>query len=758
MELFAEVILPLAVKGRFTYRIPENHVQKATTGSRVIIRFGNRKLYPGIICKITDKNPGLENIKDISDLLDEPPVISEIQLRFWEWLSEYYMCCQGEVMRAALPSDLSLENGIISYKFKPKEEKYIVLSNKFSDDELNQMLDRMSGAPKQMSALITYLQLTGYSTGADVFPVKMNLLLKESGVLPSSVSALVKKGIFVTVNLEVSRISRKETPAEPMNELSENQLEAYNLLLAHLKEKEIVLLHGVTSSGKTELYIRLIDNQLKKGKQVLYLLPEIALTTQIISRLKKHFGRLTTVFHSRLSDAERSEIWNNISQRDDKKGFRLIIGARSSLFLPFYDLGLVIVDEEHDGSYKQHDPAPRYHARDSAIMMASLWKAKTILGSATPSVETFYNAMSGKYGYVWMGERYGKINLPEIIIANTREAYRKKMMVSHFTPQLLHTMDDALGRGEQIMLFRNRRGFAPYIECAECGWIPSCNQCSVNLTYHKEINRLVCHYCGSVHPVPVKCTSCGNLSMVTKGFGTEKLEDEIKIVFPRARVARMDQDSIRNKNSMERLISAFERGDIDILIGTQMISKGLDFENLTVVGILNAEGMLNYPDFRAHERAFQMMSQVSGRAGRRKKHGKVIIQTSDPENRVIRQVLNNDFSGMFDSQIEERKLFNYPPFTRLVKIVLKHKDKSKLNEIAALLGEDLKKTFGTRVLGPEFPLVSRIQLWYIKNILIKIEREKPLAKAKELIYKSIERIEKVSGKSSLRINLDVDPY
>jgi primosomal protein N' (replication factor Y) len=391
-------------------------------------------------------------------------------------------------------------------------------------------------------------------------------------------------------------------------------------------------------------------------------------------------------------------------------------------------------------------------------VLASLWKAKTILGSATPSIETFFNAMSGKYGYVWMGERYGKINLPEIILANTREAYRKKLMVSHFTPQLLHTMDNALASGEQILLFRNRRGFAPYIECSECGWIPSCNQCSVNLMYHKENSKLVCHYCGSVHTIPVKCTKCGNLSMVTKGFGTEKLEDEIKVTFPRARVARMDQDSTRTKYSIERIISAFERGDIDILIGTQMISKGLDFENLTVVGILNAEGMLNYPDFRAHEKAFQMMSQVSGRAGRRKKHGKVIIQTSDPEHRVIRQVLNNDFGGMFDSQLEERKIFNYPPFTRLVKIILKHKDKSKLNEIASLLGDDLKKTFGTRVLGPEFPLVSRIQFWYIKNILIKIEREKPLTKSKELIYESIERIEKVSGKSSLRINLDVDPY
>jgi primosomal protein N' (replication factor Y) len=452
------------------------------------------------------------------------------------------------------------------------------------------------------------------------------------------------------------------------------------------------------------------------------------------------------------------EIWKKIADTEDKDAYRLVIGARSSLFLPFHNLGLVIVDEEHDSSYKQHDPAPRYHARDSAIIMASLWKAKTILGSATPSVESVYNAYSGKYGYVWMGERYGRINLPEIIIANTREAYRKKQMVSHFTPQLLHTIDNALEKGEQVILFRNRRGFSSYIECSECGWILSCTQCAVNLTYHKEINRLVCHYCGSAYQIPVKCGSCGSISLSTKGSGTEKIEDEIKIVFPKARVRRMDQDTMRNKNSFGKIISSFESGQIDILIGTQMIAKGLDFENLTVVGILNAEGLLNYPDFRANEKAFQMMAQVSGRAGRRQKHGKVIIQTSDPENRIIKQVLNNDFRGMYETQLEERKLFNYPPYCRLVRIIVKHRDKIKLNELSSLLGNDLRKTFGSRVLGPEFPVISRIQFWYIKNILIKIEKDKPLARAKELIGEAIERTEKIKGAGQLRINIDVDPY
>jgi primosomal protein N' (replication factor Y) len=492
------------------------------------------------------------------------------------------------------------------------------------------------------------------------------------------------------------------------------------------------------------------------GKQVLYLLPEIALTTQIIERLKKHFGPLTGVYHSRLSDNEKTETWHKVA--DSKSGYKLILGARSALFLPYGDLGLVIVDEEHDGSYKQHEPDPRYHARDSAIMLASFAGARTILGSATPSLESYHNAVSGKYGHATLFERYGKINLPEIILANTREATRKKLMVSHFTPQLLNAMDNALQNGEQVILFRNRRGFSPYIECSECGWIPTCTQCAVNLTYHKEINRLICHYCGSSAIIPVKCGNCGSISMNAVGFGTEKIEDEIKIVFPSARVDRMDQDTTRNKNTYGKIIKAFETGQTDILIGTQMISKGLDFENLTVVGILNADSMLNFSDFRAHERAFQMMAQVSGRAGRRQKHGRVVIQVTDPDSRIIRQVVNHDYISMYESQMEERRIFNYPPFSRLIKITIRHKDKSSLNEFSALLGDDLRRSLGKRVLGPEFPVISRIQLWYIKNILIKIEREKPLAKAKDMIMESIEKIAGSKGAGSLRMDIDVDPY
>lgn len=488
------------------------------------------------------------------------------------------------------------------------------------------------------------------------------------------------------------------------------------------------------------------------------MLPEIALTAQIIQRLQKHFGNQVGIYHSRFNDQERVEIWKRVADQDPASGYRIILGVRSSLFLPFNNLGLIIVDEEHDTSYKQHDPSPRYNARDSAIILAGIHKAKTLLGSASPSVESYYNALNGKYGLVELKERFGSIKLPTIILANTREAYRRKLMVSHFTPELLQSVDDALGKDEQIILFQNRRGFSPYIECSECGWIPVCVHCAVNLTYHKGINKLNCHYCGYTTQMPERCGSCGSTGLTTRGFGTEKIEDEIKIVFPSTRVARMDHDTTKGKNSFNRIIKAFEERRIDILIGTQMISKGLDFENLTVVGILNADNMLNFPDFRAHERSFQLMEQVSGRAGRRQKQGKVVIQTSDPYNRIIRLMLRHDYLTMYRLQAEERKNFNYPPFCRLIKVSLKHKERSQLNRFSDMIGDDLKVKFGKRVLGPEYPLISRIQLWYIKTILIKIEKEKPLTKAREMIMGSVMNLEKQKGTGGLRIAIDVDPY
>jgi primosomal protein N' (replication factor Y) len=749
---FADIILPFAVRGRFTYRIPVELSEDVRPGVMVTVQFGGRNLYSSIVCTLHDKTPDIKNVKSILKVNNKIPVINELQLKLWLWISEYYLCTEGEVMKAALPSEISLSN------FKPRLETFIKLSEKFSDSKLNEILDKLKKAPKQQEVLSSYIRLTGYELGKEILSVSKSLLLSESHTSAGILDSIITKGYLQSDSHPVSRISEKDDYKEPIKELSEAQGKAFDSIKTHFAEKDIVLLHGVTSSGKTEIYIHLIEEQLKKGKQVLYMLPEIALTTQIILRLKRHFGTVTGVYHSRFSDSEKVEIWKRVAEKDSLNSYRLILGVRSSLFLPFSDLGLIIVDEEHDGSYKQHDPAPRYHARDSAIMLAAMHNAKTILGSASPSIESYNNAVIGKYGLTELKERFGFIKLPTIILANTREAYRKKLMVSHFTPELLQAIDEALSKEEQIILFQNRRGFSPYIECSECGWIPVCIQCSVNLTYHKGIGKIVCHYCGYTTNMPSKCDNCHSSAMVTKGFGTEKIEDEIKVVFPSARVARMDQDTTRNKNSFHKLIRAFEERRIDILIGTQMISKGLDFENLTVVGILNADNLLNYPDFRAHERSFQLMEQVSGRAGRRQKQGKVVIQTSDPANRVIRQVLRHDYSGMFRIQTEERMNFNYPPFCRMVEISIKHKDRSQLNYFSDVLGRYLREIFGKRVLGPESPVISQVQLWYIKNILLKIEREKPPAKAKQFIIEAIDRLEKEKGASGLKIAIDVDPY
>ena len=750
--LYADIILPLAVRGRFTYSVPLDISERLGRGMRVTVPFGRNSIYTGIVYQVHDKKPSFSNVRAISELIDSAPSVNLLQLELWTWISEYYMCSEGEVMRAALPAEISLNS------YSPKQVPFITLARDFADSELNKILDNLKKASKQQELLMSYLSMSGFGTDYVKAGVRKSDLLSETRISPNILEALISKGILSQFSQAVSRFAKGSDIIEPAGKLSEAQASAYESVKNQLKEKEIVLLHGITSSGKTEIYIHLIEEQLNKGRQVLYMLPEIALTTQIIQRLKRHFGDRTGVYHSRLSDPERAEIWNRIAADEPSGSFRLILGVRSSVFLPFNNLGMVIVDEEHDGSYKQNDPAPRYHARDTAIILASIHKAKTILGSASPSIESYYNALNGKYGMAELMERYGMVNLPEIILANTREAYKRKMMVSHFTPELLHAIDDALGKNEQVILFQNRRGFSPYIECSECGWIPLCIQCAVNLTYHKSINRMVCHYCGYSSDMPHRCGSCKSSAMVTRGFGTEKIEDEIRIIFPSARVARMDQDTTRSKNSFNKIISAFEKKKIDILIGTQMISKGLDFENLTVVGVLNADNLLNIPDFRAHERCFQMLEQVSGRAGRRNRQGRVVIQTSDPANKIIRLVLRHDYKGMYNMQSEERKSFNYPPFTRMVRINVKHKDRSSLNHFADLLGNELKRLFGKRVLGPESPVISQVQLWYIKTILIKIERDKAQSKARQLINEAVERIEKEKGTGPLRINIDVDPY
>jgi len=816
-DLFADIILPLAVKGYYTYRVPESLREKVIPGIRVIVPFGAKRLYTGIVCRVHNIKPDYKEIKGISDVVDTSPVVTETQLKFWEWMAGYYLCYEGEVMKAALPSSLfpesetlfqvnpefadfesldepsrCLVNIIEKKKFvrlkglpmvigdqntarlvnrlitknvlmagekvriKPERpsEKYIVLARKFTLQEIDCFLGNLKRSPRQHALLSAWLEITGYRKNCEITPVRKEVLLRKAGTVNSVISSLEKKGIFLVVDFEDKKNEKEGCNTEIPEQLTDAQSIVYKSINEQLNKKKTILLHGVTSCGKTQIYIHLIRDCLCKGKQVLYLLPEIALTEQIIERLRRYFGSVVGVYHSKSGEAQKVEIWKGVME----KKYSIILGVRSSVFLPFAEPGLIIVDEEHDSSYKQQDPAPRYHARDAAVMLGALTGAVTVLGSATPSVESYFNAMAGKYGFAELRERYGKVNLPEIILVNTRETYRKKLMISHFSPQLYEAIQEALSKKEQVLLFRNRRGFAPYLQCPECGWIPSCANCAVNLTYHKEINRLVCHYCGRAMSVPQQCSRCSSPSLETKGFGTEKIEEEIRILFPGVRVARMDHDTAKSPDSIRSIIKDFESHNIDILVGTQMISKGLDFENLTVVGIMNADSLLNYPDFRAHERAFQLMAQVSGRAGRRSKQGKVIIQTSNPEHKIMRLVLKNDYRGFYESQISERKTFNYPPFCRLVKITLKHRKKETLDEFAGYLGELLRKEFGAGVLGPEYPVIPKIQMWYLKEILVKIERDKPLPAAKEAIRFAVEKTRVLQGAAALKIITDVDPY
>jgi primosomal protein N' (replication factor Y) (superfamily II helicase) len=757
-RLVADIILPLAVKGKFSYAVPDRLIGKIHPGSTVVVQFGKRKFYTGIVSSVHPETFEDGLFKTIADLVDFDPLVNETQLKLWQWISEYYMCTIGEVMKAALPSGFYLDSETNKEKYRPKTEPFVILSQKYTEPELHKILDNLFRAPRQYELLTAYIEMTGYQNGADLLPVNKSELLKQASSQASILTTLENKGILNSFQQEVGRLTVNTSLKKPVRDLSYVQAESLVSINEQFKTKDTVLLAGVTSSGKTEIYIHLIEQELNKGKQVLYMLPEIAITGQIISRLENYFGPEAGVYHSRFSDAEKVEIWRKVADMNPDRGYRLIVGVRSSLFLPFNNLGLIIVDEEHDGSYKQQDPSPRYHARDSAIILASLHKAKVLLGTATPSIESYHNCITGKFGIVRLTERFGKVKLPEIVLANTREAYRKKRMVSHFTPELLDAVKAALSKDKQVVLFQNRRGFSPYIECLGCGWIPQCHQCAVKLTYHKGLARLVCHYCGYNEVLPSKCPNCGSAEIATRGFGTEKIEDEIKLIFPDVRVARLDHDTTRNINSLNRIISQFENHQIDILVGTQMISKGLDFENLTVVGILNADNMLNFPDFRAWEKSFQLLEQVSGRAGRRQEKGLVIVQTSDPLNNIIQLVLRHDYDNMYRSQALEREIFGYPPFTRLIRINIKHREWGSLIKFAGLLGSFLKESLGKRVLGPEAPVITKIHTWHIKTILIKIEKERSLSAAREIIWKSINRIEKLKGAGALKISIDVDPY
>ena len=754
--MFADLILPLPLPGAFTYSVPPELQSQISPGRRVRVQFGRRKIYPAIVKELHGKKPDGYETKDILSVPDDHPVVLPVQLRFWEWIASYYMCSEGEVMKAALPAGLRPgDQG--GDTVKPKTRNFISLHPTLCNEEaLNHLPSRLKKAPRQLELLLNYLHLTGYDGSGTPPETERSTLMAGSKTGASPLKALINKNIFTETTRTVSRLTAPAAEQKEMSMLNRFQEEALASIREQFNEKSVVLLNGITSGGKTEIYIHLIKEQLEKGRQVLYLLPEIALTAQIIARLKSVFGERAGVYHSKFSDAERVEIWNRVLSNSDE-GYRLILGVRSSLFLPFRDLGLVIVDEEHENTFKQFDPAPRYHARDSATMLASMHGASVLLGTATPSAESWHNSLSGKYGLAGLTKRYSEIELPEIIIADTREARKKKKMKSLFTPQLLDAVEEALSLGEQVILFQNRRGYAPFIECDDCGWVPMCRHCDVSMTFHKSGRQLVCHYCGTSEKLPPACLECGSTAVQTRGFGTEKIEDEISLFFPLARVGRLDLDSARGKRAHERIIGSFEDGKIDILAGTQMVAKGLDFGRVSLVGILNADNMLLFPDFRAHERSFQLMSQVAGRAGRKVKRGRVVIQTGFPAHPVIRNIVDNNLERHFSELLAERRQFRYPPYVRLIKLFIKDRSRDVAEDAASLLAGLLREKFGNRVLGPEYPPVGRVQDRYIMNILLKIEKGADLSRARDLIAEGISRLRSQPGLRTCTVYPDVDP-
>ncbi|HUW93861.1 MAG TPA: primosomal protein N' [Bacteroidales bacterium] len=748
---FADIVIPLAVAGSYTYRIPSHLSGKVIRGSRVAVPFGPRRIYTGLVIKVHGTPPENFIPRDISDVIQTSGMMNDRFLDFLSWLADYYLSHPGEVLKAAIPSSDDTPGRSLT-----REELHVIATPAFMAEMAGEGGNLMARAPRQREIADTYIRLLLQTGLTPPGFVKRSDLVKASGGISSTLNAMTAKGLFRIEAREITAIT-DESQISPPAALSLPQDEAYENIKRLFRDHEVVLLHGVTSSGKTELYIHLIREQLEQGKQVLYMLPEIALTTQIIERLRKHFGAAIEIYHSRMTTKSRMDIWERVNRAAGDDRLNLVLGVRSSLFLPFADLGLVIVDEEHDSSYKQYDPSPRYHARDAAMMLSRIHGARTLLGSATPSLESYHNAVTGRYGLVELKTRFGDVMMPAMMLADTREAGRRKAMSSHFAPQMLNAVEEALMKGEQVILFQNRRGFSPYIICSECGWVPGCTNCSVSYTYHKGIDKMVCHYCGKSEKPPHSCEACGSTGLVTRGFGTEKIEEEIKLIFPSATVARMDQDTTRGRNSHSIILSDFAGGATDILIGTQMISKGLDFENLTVVGILDADSMLHFPDFRAYERSFQMMEQVSGRAGRRTRRGKVIIQTGDPSHMILKQVLKHDYRAMYLTQLEERELFGYPPFTRLIRITLKHRDMTRLNQSAARFAVTLRKRLGKAVLGPEYPHVKQVQKWFLKTVLVKLGRDLSASKVKEMIRAAMEAEIKLSGNSGLRINADVDP-
>ncbi|WP_203258486.1 replication restart helicase PriA [Hyunsoonleella ulvae] len=816
MSHFIDVILPIPLQKLFTYRITSAEATYLSVGMRVSVPFGKSKIYTGIVSRIHTEAPLVYEAKDIHQILDETPIVNKIQLEFWEWIANYYMCTLGDVMRAALPSAFILESETIITKtkeqlndedlkddeflvyealhhqsslkiqdvmsildkktvlpvikrlidkdaisveeeifekYKPKLVRYVKLGSNFSSEEgIETLLEDLNRAPKQRQVVMTLFMLSSKTKK----PIKVSDLVNESGASSSIIKALIEKAVLEEYHIQTDRIEFSGEVASASKTLNAHQEHALSEIKSEFEHHHTVLLHGVTSSGKTEIYVKLIEDVLAKGAQVLYLLPEIALTTQLVSRLQNYFGERVAIFHSKYSSHERVEVWNNVLKNVEKA--QIVLGARSSIFLPFTNLGLIIVDEEHEQSFKQFDPAPRYHARDAAIVLAHKHHTKTLLGSATPSLESFFNAKQQRYGFVELKYRYNNVLMPDIELVDIKDKHKRKLMKGHFSDRLIEEMTETLSEGHQIILFQNRRGYSPIIECNTCGHAPQCPNCDVSLTYHQYRNQLRCHYCGYNTPMLKTCSACGSPELDNKGFGTQQIEQEVKLLFPERKVARMDLDTTRGKYGYEKIITAFEQQEVDILVGTQMLTKGLDFRNVRLVGVMNADNMLNFPDFRAHERSFQLITQVSGRAGRTDKRGKVLVQTYNPYHNILQQVSSNNYDAMYKEQMDDRFNYKYPPVYKQIKITLKHKDYNRVEQASIWLGKSLRQIFGDNVLGPESPPISRIRNQFHKNILVKIPKKQSLSKTKEAIIKINNSFFSVKDFRSVKIILNVDNY
>ncbi len=816
MQHFINVILPIPLEKLFTYSISETEVECLHPGMRVAVPFGRSKIFTALVYEIHATPPKAYEAKEIHKVLDEQPIVNQLQLQHWRWIADYYMCTIGEVFRSALPSAFLLEsetlilrnekgevadndlkddeflvfealqhqsmlkvhevsaivdrknvlpilNRLLEKKvillkdeiyerYKPKLVRYVKLGNTYtSEKKLEALLESLTRAPKQSQVVLSLFQLQAN----DKKPIKISDLVNVSGSSKAVIKALIKKGVLEEYQIQTDRVSYDGTNERlELKRLNEHQQKALDNIYQNFKNEKVTLLHGVTSSGKTEVYVKLIKECINTGKQALYLVPEIALTTQLISRLQDYFGEMISVYHSKYSVHERVEVWNNVLHGKPKA--QIVIGARSALFLPFSKLGLLIVDEEHEGSFKQFDPAPRYHARDAAIVLSTLHRCNIVLGSATPSIESFNNSQSGKYGYANIDRRFGNVLMPDIELVDLKEQTRKRRMKGHFSERLLEEITETLENGEQVILFQNRRGFAPIVECTTCGHSPQCLNCDVSLTYHKFKKQLRCHYCGHHIALPESCEACGSQTLDTKGFGTEQVEQELKALYPKANVGRMDLDTTRGKYAYEKIITSFEQHELDVLVGTQMLTKGLDFRNVNLVGIMNADSLLNFPDYRAHERSFQLLTQVAGRAGRTQKRGKVLIQSYNPHHQILKQVSTNDYMGMYKEQLYEREQFLYPPINRIIKITFKHKSYNTLNEAAEWFSKSLRNVFGTGILGPEYPPIARIRNQYLKNVLVKIPVGHSLGKTKNSIRRIESSFNAISQFKSVRVIYNVD--